>query len=72
MPGLDGISLCKKLRKMEEDQNILEDSLQVLIMSGDGSQEEQMMAREAGAADFIIKPIKFKDLEAKLIQLNLL
>ncbi|GAB1420855.1 hypothetical protein MASR2M15_09800 [Anaerolineales bacterium] len=61
MPGIDGIELCKIIRNREDTANI-----PVLILSARGDAESVMRGMEAGADDYLPKPILHHDLVAKV------
>ncbi|NWF68362.1 MAG: response regulator [Chloroflexi bacterium] len=61
MPGMDGIELCERIRRRS-------DTLEtpVLILSARGDAESVMRGMEAGANDYLPKPILHHDLVAKV------
>jgi DNA-binding response OmpR family regulator len=59
LPRLDGISLCKLLRS--EKQNV-----PILIMTACGTSAEQVAGLDAGADDYVIKPVHLPVLFARL------
>jgi two-component system alkaline phosphatase synthesis response regulator PhoP len=61
MPGMDGIETCEKLRAIPElDQTI------IAFFTARGEDYSQMAGFEAGADDYITKPIKPKVLVSKV------
>ena len=52
MPGLDGIEVCRRLRVMDETQNI-----KVIIMSAHLTEEIEEQAMKAGAIQCLHKPL---------------
>ena len=52
MPGLDGIGLIRRLRAMPEW-----DAVPVVAMTAVASSKVEREARQAGAADFLAKPL---------------
>jgi len=64
MPGMDGIELCKTLR----DRSTTAD-LPILILSARGDSESVMRGMDAGATDYLPKPILHHDLVAKVRRL---
>ncbi|MCX7997512.1 MAG: hybrid sensor histidine kinase/response regulator, partial [Leptospiraceae bacterium] len=50
MPGMDGISLVKKLRSMEKYQD-----LPIIILTSQGSEKHIQQGKEAGASAYLIK-----------------
>jgi DNA-binding response OmpR family regulator len=61
MPGIDGIQLCSKIRNLPPTT-----STPVLILSARGDAESVMKGMEAGANDYLPKPILHHDLVAKV------
>ncbi len=59
MPGMDGLTFTRELRK---DPRYA--ALPVLLLTGDRSEETRQKGIEAGATDFIEKPIKGGELQA--------
>lgn len=61
MPGIDGIELCGILRERQDTG-----SIPVLILSARGDADSVMRGMEAGANDYLPKPILHHDLVAKV------
>lgn len=61
MPGINGIELCKIIRERGETV-----STPVLILSARGDAESVMRGMEAGANDYLPKPILHHDLVSKV------
>lgn len=61
MPGIDGIELCEIIRK--RDDTIV---TPVLILSARGDADSVMRGMEAGANDYLPKPILHHDLVSKV------
>ncbi len=61
MPRLNGLDLCRSLRQARNGRRIV-----VIVMSGHDSQNDLEQAFEAGADDYIIKPVTSKHLGAHL------
>jgi len=64
MPGIDGIELCRMLRQRSQTANT-----PVLILSARGDAESVMRGMDAGATDYLPKPILHHDLVAKVRQM---
>jgi len=54
MPGIDGFEVCRRLRSMPDFENI-----PVLMLTGLDNTDSIEIAFEAGATDFVIKPINW-------------
>ena len=61
MPGLDGIETCNQLRLMPGMQNAL-----IIFLTARGEDYSQIAGFEAGADDYITKPIKPKVLVSRI------
>lgn len=61
MPGMDGIELCRTLRNQPKSAHI-----PILILSARGDAEAVMRGMDAGATDYLPKPILHHDLVAKV------
>ncbi|MBF0147655.1 MAG: response regulator [Magnetococcales bacterium] len=62
MPGMDGIEMCRRFREDPRTANIPI----LLITAHDSTAEVRTRALEAGARDFISKPIDARELTAKI------
>ncbi len=58
MPEMDGITLCKKIRKNT--------NVPILFLSGKISENDKLEGFEAGADDYIEKPYSLKELYARI------
>ena len=61
MPEIDGLMLCRQLRRMEEGRK-----LYILILTGRAEEERIVEAFEVGADDYIVKPFKPGLLKARI------
>jgi putative two-component system response regulator len=61
MPGMDGLDVTRELKKNQETQNI-----PVMIVSAHDQLHDRVRAIEAGAEDFISKPVEQIILKAKV------
>jgi putative two-component system response regulator len=61
MPGSDGLATCRRLKSAPHTQLI-----PVLIMTGDSDARAHLDALEAGADDFLPKPLSLPELRARL------
>ncbi|MBV1911091.1 MAG: response regulator [Kangiellaceae bacterium] len=64
LPGTDGIDICHILRKSYGQDNI-----PILFVSGQMSEQDIIRAYDAGADDYLIKPVRLKELKIKLEKL---
>jgi diguanylate cyclase (GGDEF)-like protein len=61
MPGLDGLEVCRRLRKSETT-----DSRYVILLTGRGEKGDIVRGLEAGANDYIAKPYDNEELQARI------
>lgn len=61
MPGMDGIETCERLKDIQEMQNTM-----VCFLTARGEDYSQIAGFEAGADDYITKPIKPKLLVSRI------
>jgi diguanylate cyclase (GGDEF)-like protein len=59
LPKLDGISLCTKLRSQGHQAPIL-------ILTAKGTSDDKVMGLDAGADDYLVKPIAVNELAARV------
>ncbi|MDU2064443.1 MAG: diguanylate cyclase [Sporomusaceae bacterium] len=62
IPGMDGIELCRKIK-----QNVKSGHVHVIMLTGQkNSVDDVVMGFEAGADDFLFKPIEPRELNCRL------
>jgi len=61
MPGIDGIGTCQALKANQETNKI-----PILVFSASGDINSKVKAFEAGAKDFIAKPIHIEELKSRI------
>ena len=59
LPGINGIQLCKEVRKQD-------DNVAILMLTALSSTENIVTGLNAGADDYLAKPFKFVELEARI------
>lgn len=64
LPGMNGLSLCRLLRKMEQTS-----SVPILFLTGNTSSEDMVQAFASGADDFVLKPCRAAELGARMFAL---
>lgn len=64
MSWIDGFELCKAVKKNEQFRDI-----PVVFISGRGEPEDKRRGREAGAADYFVKPLDLDALMKRLREL---
>ncbi|MGH9844552.1 MAG: response regulator transcription factor, partial [Blastocatellia bacterium] len=58
MPGMDGIELCRRLRRQSQ--------LPIIVLSVKGEEQTKVKALDAGADDYITKPFGMDELLARI------
>jgi DNA-binding response OmpR family regulator len=61
MPGRDGTEVCRNLRGSSSTA-----TAPILMLSGQGSSQERLEGLEAGANDYIVKPMDVSEVAAKV------
>jgi DNA-binding response OmpR family regulator len=59
LPDLDGLSLCRQLREQGT-------SLPILMLTSRAELSERVMALDAGADDYLVKPFEIEELAARI------
>lgn len=59
LPGINGYTLCKKIRASNEN-------IPVLMLTAMGSMEDKLEGFNTGADDYLVKPFEFKELLARI------
>ena len=60
LPGMDGITLCKKLR---QDAQI---STPIIMLTARDSVDDKLLGFQAGADDYLVKPFSLPELHARV------
>jgi DNA-binding response OmpR family regulator len=60
LPGMDGITLCRKLREEARKDTPL------LMLTARDTIEDKLAGLEAGADDYLVKPFEVRELEARI------
>jgi DNA-binding NtrC family response regulator len=61
MPGLDGLELCRRVRASRRDSYVY-----IILITGSRGRGSMLQAMEAGADDFLPKPVDPEDLGVRL------
>lgn len=59
LPELNGIELCKIIRKKDED-------IPIIMLTALGTTEDKLAGFDSGADDYLIKPFEFRELLARI------
>ena len=60
LPGMDGITLCRKLRNEAGKQ------VPVIMLTARDTLDDKLLGFESGADDYLVKPFALKELEARI------
>jgi two-component system, OmpR family, response regulator ResD len=58
MPGLDGLSVCREIRKT--------DSVPIILLTARGEEVDRILGLELGADDYIVKPFSPREVVARI------
>jgi DNA-binding response OmpR family regulator len=61
MPGMDGVEICRRLRKDSRDS-----TLYIILLTAKDSKEDIVSGLRAGANDFVSKPFDNEELHARV------
>jgi CheY-like chemotaxis protein len=61
MPGLDGIEICQRAREVQRSEPVY-----LIMLSARSSQEDVLAGFDAGADDYLSKPVELPELQARL------
>ena len=61
MPGISGVDLCRRIR-----QSSLKQYIYIILLTGKSSPDEIVEGLESGADDYLIKPVSFSELQARI------
>lgn len=65
LPGIDGITLCQRLRGSSTDNNPNKNT-PILLMTAMDEMENKVLGLDAGADDYLIKPFAMEELLARI------
>lgn len=65
MPGMNGVDVCRRLRKAQK-----EDYIYVIVLTGKSNTDDILECMVAGADDYITKPFKAGELKARIFAAN--
>ena len=60
LPGMDGITLCQKLRQEGKKQ------VPVIMLTAQDTLDDKLLGFESGADDYLVKPFALKELAARV------
>jgi diguanylate cyclase (GGDEF)-like protein len=61
MPGIDGVEICRRIRALQHELYSY-----ILVVTSKQDKQDAITALDAGADDYIVKPINFNELRARM------
>ena len=61
LPGLDGVSLCRMIRKDSKTSNV-----PIIMLTARGTENDKILGLESGANDYIVKPFGLGEFLARV------
>jgi len=61
MPGMDGLEVCRRLRRQNDTQDI-----PIIMLTAKGEESDVIVGLEMGADDYMVKPFSPKELIARI------
>ena len=58
LPGLDGWQVCREMRKISQ--------IPIIMITAKGEEFDKVLGLELGADDYVVKPLNFKELIARI------
>ena len=59
VPGIDGITVCKEVRRVKPN-------IPIILLTALGTVDDKVEGLDAGADDYMVKPIEFRELLARI------
>ena len=59
VPGIDGITVCKEVRRIKPN-------IPIILLTALGTVDDKVEGLDAGADDYMVKPIEFRELLARI------
>lgn len=59
LPGMDGLSICREIRTMQ-------DYVPILMLTAKSSELDRVLGLEMGADDYLVKPFSIPELQARI------
>lgn len=61
LPGIDGLEICKRVKKDQKTENI-----PIIILTAKGEETDKVVGLEMGADDYITKPFSMREVIARI------
>ncbi|MGI0487679.1 response regulator transcription factor [Pantanalinema rosaneae CENA516] len=68
LPKLNGLELCRKIRRGSEQVTDAElnQEIPILVLTGESSTAQKVLCLDAGADDYVVKPVDLDELMARI------
>ena len=66
LPGLDGIDICRQIRKLGKNRTYT----YTVMLTAKNRKQDLLMAMEAGADDYLAKPVDPSELRARILAVS--
>ena len=61
MPGVDGLTLCREIRKLPDGGNVY-----LILVTSNASRQDVLSGLTSGADDYVVKPFDWEELRARV------
>lgn len=66
LPDASGLDVLREIRGADGVSSRFDPSLPVIVLTGHGSDEDRVRGLESGADDFVVKPLFYRELRARI------
>ncbi len=66
LPDASGLDVLREIRAADGVTSHFDPSLPVIVLTGRGSDEDRVRGLESGADDFVVKPLFYRELRARI------
>lgn len=66
LPDASGLDVLREIRAADGVTSRFDPSLPVIVLTGHGSDEDRVRGLESGADDFVVKPLFYRELRARI------
>lgn len=66
LPDASGLDVLREIREADGSATRFDPRLPVIVLSGRGSEEDRVRGLEFGADDYLVKPVDYRELRARI------